>query len=364
MSNGVQRRTAVPPPVRIRRDVANLSSSDRILEFYERAIARMKLDGLDNPVSWRYQGAIHGYPSDSTGRGIDERKFPARTGDPNQSPSDKFPGDANTFWDQCEHGGWFFLSWHRMYIHFFEKIIMKIVANLLGGPKDWALPYWNVSTSQTSALLPEPFRKPADITNNLFVHQRSKRINDGKAFLDRNPDLTFDTSKPDTSLDCLKAKSFKGVQPAFGGPPLSFHFPVDSGTLENAPHNAVHNQFGTFVNDKGRVESSFMFIPETAALDPIFWLHHSNIDRLWEVWIQRQKQLLRLDRNPKDSDQDPDSKIWLDSGLNKGDLEGKFNFHDENGKAITITSREVLDTRQPPLSYEYDDISDPFNGAP
>ena len=24
--------------------------------------------------------------------------------------------------------------------------------------------------------------------------------------------------------------------------------------------------------------------PNTAALDPIFWLHHANIDRLWEVW--------------------------------------------------------------------------------
>lgn len=25
--------------------------------------------------------------------------------------------------------------------------------------------------------------------------------------------------------------------------------------------------------------------PVTAALDPIFWLHHANIDRLWEVWL-------------------------------------------------------------------------------
>jgi hypothetical protein len=29
-----------------------------------------------------------------------------------------------------------------------------------------------------------------------------------------------------------------------------------------------------------------MVRPETAAQDPIFWLHHANIDRLWERWLQ------------------------------------------------------------------------------
>ena len=28
--------------------------------------------------------------------------------------------------------------------------------------------------------------------------------------------------------------------------------------------------------------------PDLAGLDPIFWLHHANIDRLWEVWRQEQ----------------------------------------------------------------------------
>ena len=26
---------------------------------------------------------------------------------------------------------------------------------------------------------------------------------------------------------------------------------------------------------------------ETAGLDPLFWLHHANIDRLWEVWLNQ-----------------------------------------------------------------------------
>jgi hypothetical protein len=39
------------------------------------------------------------------------------------------------------------------------------------------------------------------------------------------------------------------------------------------PHNFVHVDIG------GLMES-----PSTAGRDPIFWLHHANIDRLWEVW--------------------------------------------------------------------------------
>ncbi|MGH7488907.1 MAG: tyrosinase family protein, partial [bacterium] len=43
--------------------------------------------------------------------------------------------------------------------------------------------------------------------------------------------------------------------------------------LEFNPHDGVH---GTLAGDMGRVPSS--------PRDPIFWLHHCNIDRIWSVW--------------------------------------------------------------------------------
>jgi tyrosinase len=30
----------------------------------------------------------------------------------------------------------------------------------------------------------------------------------------------------------------------------------------------------------------WMSDPDKAALDPIFWLHHANIDRLWAAWTK------------------------------------------------------------------------------
>lgn len=40
-------------------------------------------------------------------------------------------------------------------------------------------------------------------------------------------------------------------------------------------HNAIHNSVGGF----GHME-----FPEVAAFDPVFWLHHANVDRLFAMW--------------------------------------------------------------------------------
>ena len=44
--------------------------------------------------------------------------------------------------------------------------------------------------------------------------------------------------------------------------------------MESTPHNWVHVDI-----------AGLMGSPATAGQDPIFWLHHANIDRLWEVWL-------------------------------------------------------------------------------
>jgi hypothetical protein len=49
----------------------------------------------------------------------------------------------------------FFLSWHRMYIYFFERILRAA-----SGDPNLALPYWNYSDPAQRAL-PVPFREPA-----------------------------------------------------------------------------------------------------------------------------------------------------------------------------------------------------------
>ncbi|MET0520527.1 MAG: tyrosinase family protein, partial [Jiangellaceae bacterium] len=94
---------------RTRVDVWNATDDEGdwpvVLQAYERAIGTMRsLDDPDeppaDPLGWRFQAAIHGLADEN--------------GDPDT---------GNPFWCNCQHGSWFFLPWHRMYLAAFEKII-------------------------------------------------------------------------------------------------------------------------------------------------------------------------------------------------------------------------------------------------
>lgn len=68
--------------------------------------------------------------------------------------------------------------------------------------------------------------------------------------------------------------------PAFAGTETGFNHAgapnAVPGPLEITPHGSVH----VFVGGPDGKMSDF----NQAAADPIFWLHHANLDRLWEVW--------------------------------------------------------------------------------
>ncbi|MGH3426206.1 MAG: tyrosinase family protein, partial [Mycobacteriales bacterium] len=110
----------------VRRDVWSLGASgswDPITTGYAQAVAAMKARPVTDPTSWAYQAAMHATYADAP------------------------PGAV---WNQCQHASWYFLSWHRMYLYYFERIARKAVA-AEGGPADWALPYWNYSVGGQSS---------------------------------------------------------------------------------------------------------------------------------------------------------------------------------------------------------------------
>lgn len=345
MSGGVVRRPAVPPPVRIRQDINKLAPSDPIVVFYGRAIGEMKAKGMDDPLSWRYQAAIHDYPfPDATlrNRAIDPADPATSDRDPHAAATDVLPADRGTFWRQCQHNSWFFLPWHRIYLHHFERIVMDQVTRL-GGPSDWALPYWKWDATDGDGRIPVAFRSARlanGSVNHLFVRERTDVPGRGA---NRGERIATD-AQMDKAFRCLRPTVFTG-NGQFGGPRVRRHGgqgPPETvppaldgfGVLEGTPHGSIHVATGGAVGWM----SSFM----QAALDPIFWLHHCNVDRLWEVWIQRAPGNLN-----------PDEKAWLDES---------FAFHDARGGSGNMTVRRVLNSRTAPLSYEYDDTSDPLAG--
>jgi tyrosinase len=303
--------------VRVRKNVQTLGGSQDDLFWYAKAVADLKLRPVADPTSWRYQAAVHGYNPDS---------------DPNRRIGGPLPSTAEQerFWSQCQHQTWYFLPWHRGYLAYFEQIVAAAVVKL-NGPPNWALPYWNYSAhNPQSRLMPDAFVRPTLLDgtpNPLFVAGRNSHTNNSH-LTDRN-----------VSLECLTHSPFQGHSsggdPGFGGPRTSFsHFGGASGRLENVPHNVIHDAIGGLMGD-----------PDTAALDPIFWLHHSNIDRLWEVWRHRNAAFV----NPTDA-------AWL-TGLS-------FELHDASGAIQRFTPSQMPDTTAVLHGYKYDDISDPVRANP
>lgn len=303
--------------VRIRKDVLTLGNPGDDLDWYRQAVAVLQNRAVTDPTSWRYQAAVHGY---------------SRSVDPNPT-NVPFPStsDQHTFWNQCQHQSWYFLPWHRAYLGCFEQIISDAVVKL-GGPEGWALPYWNYSdpkNNNQARLLPAAFVDPTlanGSPNPLFVQGRNSST------------ANLNIPDGDVSLQCLTYGRFTGgalgTHPGFGGPPTGFsHGGSVNGGLEDTPHNQIHDDVGGLMGD-----------PRTSALDPIFWLHHSNIDRLWEVWWKT-----RGNANPTDPN-------WLTNQ--------PFEFHDVSSNVLTFTAAQVLDTTQVLHGYVYDDISDPISTSP
>jgi tyrosinase len=316
-----------------RRDVWELSEQDpwhEIIWWYARAVTAMQgRDGTDfsDPTSWRHLAAIHGI----------------------RIPRSSWPRGAT--WRECQHGSWFFLPWHRIYLHYFESVVRRTIV-ALGGPGDWALPYWDYSDPQRPDVrkLPPAFREPRmpsgdpldPPVNPLFVSERRTTpldINQG----DELPTALVDTgdamamryfSSPIVDED--PSDPFRTA--GFGGPRTGWNYGgTTNGQLEISPHGGVHMGVGGWM-------SAFA----TAARDPIFWLHHANIDRLWEVWLalgDPDDPSNRDFRNPRGRR----AARWLNMWFKVGG----------GASAVTLRVREVLDTRQPPLNYFYSNISVP-----
>jgi hypothetical protein len=290
-------------PPYVRRDVWSLQANppwDPITEAYARAVRVMQTRPATDPTSWTYQAAVHG-----SYQGV--------------------PSGAT--WNECQHQSWYFLPWHRMYVYYFELIVRAAVVSA-GGPPDFALPYWNYDRAFPSNTLPLPFREPTlrdGSPNPLFLQspRRTTSIANGAQL----------SSLVTSSSAAMAMLNFSGPigTTSFGGTRRNpNHFGGSSVGIEAQPHNVIHGQVGG--QPSGQCQLGWMSDGNCAAQDPIFWLHHANIDRLWNEWLS----LGGGRANPTDT-------AWLNQS---------FIFHDATGSPVTLTGADVVDTATQ-LGYVY-----------
>jgi tyrosinase len=329
--------------------------SNTDLLWYAKGVGAMQARALSDPASWWFFAAIHG-------QYVSRKRFPGWKSLPGfpQVPTVPVPPTnvSKKFWDQCQHQSWFFLPWHRGYLLALEAHIRaEVVA--LGGPSDWALPYWNYFGPANESAIPPAFTQadlPDGSANPLFVTARYGPDDDGTIFIptpaviEEHPEDPNFSPGPVTD-ECLTNDVYTGTDnntppPGFGGPETGFwHGGDTSGNIENNPHNLVHVYVGGAAPDG--VTYGLMSDPGIAALDPIFYLHHANVDRMWAIWNQ----------NPANTN--PTDPKWLGGPTAIGDRE--FVMPMPDGSSWVYAPKDVIDLGQ--LDYTYDSLPQPAPGA-
>jgi len=289
-------RVLAATTLRVRRSVNSMALDDSDLDTYREFVRLMRSRAPTEPVSWVGFANQHG--------NADSFKF-------------------------CPHGDWYFLPWHRGFVEMYEKAAAVLMRN----PK-FAMPYWDWTTlrdypeafsSPTYKGRPNPLFSPGEgdtfrpggriARNRLGPGVLTDSIVGVERVIDRiNRETVFErfgTSKnrSQTNLDAAWVVRGGGVQ----------------GILEATPHNQVHNSIGGFMGQSN------------SPRDPIFMMHHGNIDRIWEGWNSLGRK-------------NSTNKLWLNMSF-------RDNYLDPQGRPYTRGVKDVLRTSQ--LGYTYDDLPRP-----
>ncbi|MDP1909020.1 MAG: tyrosinase family protein, partial [Hyphomicrobium sp.] len=210
-------------------------------------------------------------------------------------------GDADPRADV--HGTWWFLPWHRAYLAVVEQLMRED-----SGDATFARPYWDW---HRHPKLPAIFE--GDPAANPLAHARRWLNNpEDQADWDRLKQywegLTAADEGATVSRDAFD--EFAGGPIVLGpdGPGFGTQPAVDP------IHGGGHIYIGGVQGDMGAFP--------TAGLDPIFYCHHANLDRVWEVWRNSTPQGAPQRKEPSDHGAE---KAWSDR---------PFAFQDALGGAV------------------------------
>jgi tyrosinase len=262
--------------MRLRRDVSKLDTSDPLFAKYGEAIKQLHDLPDSDPRNWRNQALIH--------------------------------------LNYCPHGAPDFPHWHRHYIANFELICGELI-----GDPSFALPYWNWSANQ--GRIPDPFFD-LDLLN--VEHWRDRSNASSANWGDVTTVGTRNLSKGHSLQDDTRlGGSF--TKPAIDAIQVLSTYNIYVRRLEGSPHNNAHVIVG---GANGHMGSGM------SPLDPIFWLHHCNVDRIWAQWQAAGNVA-------------PALALTYDG-----------QFVDGAGQPVTASSSTAVDIAQ--LNYTYDVLSVPL----
>lgn len=253
------------------------------------ALADLQRQPESNDMSWFGIGGIHGAPYISWPRGT--------------------TGNFNQGMGYCVHGGPLFATWHRPYTLLIEQALqaraVAIAARFTGSraaayrtaADQLRLPYWDWSDPTTRSDIPAPVMQPtisvttpgtngtpvtSTIQNPLFQYNFQSAATLRQYFSGNYANWMYTTRHPRSSSDPtpVNANANTMMQNGFTTRRQQT-YQLFSQTSFNSMASAlegIHNQVHTNVG--GSNPLGHMSVTNAASFDPIFWLHHCNVDRM------------------------------------------------------------------------------------
>nr|QTF98733.1 tyrosinase [Armillaria ostoyae] len=264
--------------------------------LYIQALDAMYSEQQGNDISFFGIGGIHGLP------------YVQWDGSGGTKPVPK-----SEWGGYCHHGSTLFPTWHRPYVALFEQVLQQhavaiaekytvdnarwkaAAANLRAPYWDWAansVPPPEVISLATVKII-KPDGKLGSVANPLLkygFHPIDKSFpppySGWRTTLrhptSANPNATsnIDDLKSDLSAaqDDITTSTYNLLTRVHTWPAFSNHSPGDGGSSGNsleAIHDGIHDDIGA---------GGHMGDPAVAGFDPIFFLHHANVDRMLSLW--------------------------------------------------------------------------------
>ncbi|KAF4637365.1 hypothetical protein G7Y89_g712 [Cudoniella acicularis] len=274
-----------------------VNSFQKLYEFtswslYIQALNAMQQTPEDNMMSYFQIAGIHGRP------------YYAWDGY-EQDPSAPLIG-------YCTHNSVLFPTWHRPYLALFEKILVGHVQTIAKqyrsiqyqtAADNFRIPFWDWASTPT---MPDTVITPTirvntpsgtkNVTNPLYQYKFQKfPLNDTWFPTDadaqlsrwpttvRHPDENGTSNEAAANSDLAAKTLMQDVYAVFAT--VTDYDTMATGSMEGTSFEYVHNVVHYSVGCCGeRFVGGHMSSVAYSAFDPIFWLHHANVDRLFAMW--------------------------------------------------------------------------------
>lgn len=222
------------------------------------------------------------------------------------------PVQGSQWGGYCTHGSVLFPTWHRPYVTLYEQVLqqhaLEIANTYQVNKQHWVTvaqnlraPYWDWATNSVppdevisleTVNIITPDGRKTSVANPLLKYtfnpidpsfpapykywKTTIRHPDNPG--SRNATTDVQALKDDLSSiqDDITSSTYNLLTRVTTWPAFSNHTPGDGGSASNsleAIHDEIHAYIGGQMGD-----------PSVAGFDPVFFLHHANVDRLLSLW--------------------------------------------------------------------------------